>query len=160
MELIKRISLTVSGYGLKVSSPINLYVKDSLKLIFTINEYGIDLVNGIKARKLMPIEPLQCIMYVETPSGVDTLENTYIEGNEVHFELLPRHTSEVGEYKLQLVLLASGGHKVTLPEFTYEVRKSIYLGDLIIEPEEDLPYLMTNNGECLLTNDGHYLLYD
>ena len=59
MSLSKKINLTVSGYDIKLSDSLNFYKNDQLKLMFEINEYGIDYENKSKQRVLMPIaEPM------------------------------------------------------------------------------------------------------
>ena len=55
--LSKKIGLTVKGFNVTLSSPIQLYVRDSLRLIFTVNEYGIDINSRIRTAKLLPVEP-------------------------------------------------------------------------------------------------------
>ncbi len=49
MSLTKKVYLTISGYDIKLSDNLTFYQKDQLKLIFYINEYGIDYEN--KAEK-------------------------------------------------------------------------------------------------------------
>ena len=59
MSLRKKINLTVSGYDIKLSDSLKFYKNDQLKLVFEINEYGIDYENKSKQRVLMPIaEPM------------------------------------------------------------------------------------------------------
>ena len=59
MSLSKKINLTVSGYDIKLSDSLKFYKNDQLKLMFEINEYGIDYENKSKQRVLMPIaEPM------------------------------------------------------------------------------------------------------
>ena len=50
MSLNKSISLTVNDYDIKLSSNIKFYQNDQLKLKFEINEYGINVENGVKVR--------------------------------------------------------------------------------------------------------------
>ena len=40
MSLSKEITLTITNYSIKMSSPLYFYVNDSLKLVFTINKIG------------------------------------------------------------------------------------------------------------------------
>jgi hypothetical protein len=42
LSLSKKINLTVSGYDIKLSDSLKFYKNDQLKLMFEINEYGID----------------------------------------------------------------------------------------------------------------------
>lgn len=160
--LSKKIGLTVNGFNISLSSPIQLYVRDSLRLIFTVNEYGIDINQRIKTARLLPIEPLRSKLYIETPNGTDTIEDTEIVGNEITFELLPNHTAIAGIYKLQLVLFADNGNKITLPEFTYEVKKSINqdADNGLLEDEEVITInaLATNDNEILVTDNGNILV--
>lgn len=59
MSLTKKVYLTISGYDIKLSDSLKFYKNDQLKLVFEINEYGIDYENKSKQRVLMPIaEPM------------------------------------------------------------------------------------------------------
>lgn len=66
MSLSKTIQLTVNGYDIKLSSELKFYQNDRLKLIFEINEYGIDVAGGLKVRTLMPVQPLSARLLAET----------------------------------------------------------------------------------------------
>ena len=61
MSLSKEIYLTISGYDIKLSDNLTFYKNDQLKLIFCINEYGIDVEQNPNVRTLMPINPLKAI---------------------------------------------------------------------------------------------------
>ena len=87
MSLSKTISLTVNDYDIKLSSNIKFYQNDQLKLIFEINEYGIELANGVKVTALMPVTPLSGTLFIETPLGVDSIESMIVENNTVTFYL-------------------------------------------------------------------------
>lgn len=39
MSLSKEITLTITNYSIKMSSPLYFYVNDSLKLVFTIKKW-------------------------------------------------------------------------------------------------------------------------
>lgn len=59
MSLTKKVYLTISGYDIKLSDSLKFYKNDQLKLVFEINEYGINYENKSKQRVLMPIaEPM------------------------------------------------------------------------------------------------------
>ena len=65
MSLTKKVYLTISGYDIKLSDNLTFYQKDQLKLIFYINEYGIDYENNATTRALMPVNPLKTIYYMD-----------------------------------------------------------------------------------------------
>ena len=67
MSLSKEIYLTISGYDIKLSDNLTFYKNDQLKLIFCINEYGIDVEQNPNARTLMPVNPLNAILFIENP---------------------------------------------------------------------------------------------
>ena len=73
MALSTSITLIVSDYDIKMSRSIKFYKNDALKLIFTINHWGIDNANVISQRVLMPLEALSAILFMETPEGTDSV---------------------------------------------------------------------------------------
>lgn len=154
MSLSKKINLTVSGYDIKLSDSLNFYKNDQLKLMFEINEYGIDYENKSKQRVLMPIaEPMKAYLLIENPDGIDKIGSAEIESNCVSFYLSEECTKYVGVSRLQIVLLDNDGCKITLPSFDFEIQENIY-GNLSAIEE-----IITDIGrEILVTDDGNILI--
>ena len=154
MSLSKKINLTVSGYDIKLSDSLKFYKNDQLKLMFEINEYGIDYENKSKQRVLMPIaEPMKAYLLIENPDGIDKIGSAEIESNCVSFYLSEECTQYVGVSRLQIVLLDNDGCKITLPSFDFEIQENIY-GNLSAIEE-----IITDIGrEILVTDDGSILI--
>ena len=154
MSLSKKINLTVSGYDIKLSDSLKFYKNDQLKLMFEINEYGIDYENKSKQRVLMPIaEPMKAYLLIENPDGIDKIGSAEIESNCVSFYLSEECTKYVGVSRLQIVLLDNDGCKITLPSFDFEIQENIY-GNLSAIEE-----IITDIGrEILVTDDGNILI--
>ena len=154
MALSEKINRTVSGYDIKLSDSLNFYKNDQLKLMFEINEYGIDYENKSKQRVLMPIaEPMKAYLLIENPDGIDKIGSAEIESNCVSFYLSEECTQYVGVSRLQIVLLDNDGCKITLPSFDFEIQENIY-GNLSAIEE-----IITDIGrEILVTDDGNILI--
>lgn len=154
MSLSKKINLTVSGYDIKLSDSLKFYKNDQLKLVFEINEYGIDYENKSKQRVLMPIaEPMKAYLLIENPDGIDKIGSAEIVSNCVSFYLSEECTQYVGVSRLQIVLLDNDGCKITLPSFDFEIQENIY-GNLSATEE-----IITDIGrEILVTDDGNILI--
>lgn len=154
MSLSKKIYLTISGYDIKLSDSLKFYKNDQLKLMFEINEYGIDYENKSKQRVLMPIaEPMKAYLLIENPDGIDKIGSAEIESNCVSFYLSEECTQYVGVSRLQIVLLDNDGCKITLPSFDFEIQENIY-GNLSAIEE-----IITDIGrEILVTDDGNILI--
>ena len=154
MSLSKKINLTVSGYDIKLSDSLKFYKNDQLKLMFEINEYGIDYENKSKQRVLMPIaEPMKAYLLIENPDGIDKIGSAEIESNCVSFYLSEECTQYIGVSRLQIVLLDNDGCKITLPSFDFEIQENIY-GNLSAIEE-----IITDIGrEILVTDDGNILI--
>ena len=154
MSLSKKINLTVSGYDIKLSDSLKFYKNDQLKLMFEINEYGIDYESKSKQRVLMPIaEPMKAYLLIENPDGIDKIGSAEIESNCVSFYLSEECTQYVGVSRLQIVLLDNDGCKITLPSFDFEIQENIY-GNLSAIEE-----IITDIGrEILVTDDGNILI--
>ena len=126
MSLSKKVVLTVSGYKISLSDSLLFYQNDQLKLIFEINKYGIDVASSLTHKTLMPLQPLTATLFIETPSGVDSIESANIEDNAVTFYLTSNQTQHVGTSTMQIKLTDDDGCQITLPSFTFEVQKNIY----------------------------------
>lgn len=153
MSLSKTISLTVNDYDIKLSSNIKFYQNDQLKLKFEINEYGINVENGVKVRASMPVTPLSAILFIETPLGVDSIESAVIENNTVTFYLSSTQTQHVGISRMQIQLSDKDGCQVTLPPFQFEIRENIYDGEVVLNQvllaDEDNNIIVDENGNGL-----------
>ena len=146
--LSKRIELTIKDYTATLSSEIKFYKNDCLDLIFGIKEYGVKVRNGIAEANLMPINALNAKLLIETPSGVDSIEATSIEGNEITFRLTNSITRYIGKGKMQIRLYDEDGcEEIIIRKFpngaraVYNIQENI-LGiitadDTIINIDED-----------------------
>ena len=127
MALSKVITLTVAGHTIKLSTPIKIFQNDQIYLVFRINEYGISVKGGnSEQKKIMPINPLQATLYIETPLGVDSIESANIEDNTVIFHLENKYTQYIGVSKMQIKLTDEDCCQITLPHFEFEVKENIY----------------------------------
>lgn len=154
MSLTKKVYLTISGYDIKLSDNLTFYQKDQLKLIFYINEYGIDYENNATTRALMPVNPLNAILFIENPDGVDSVSSARIEDNAVTFYLDSTHTQYVGVSRMQLRLFDQDGCAITLPHFTFEIRENIYgSGDVRFQNV----VMVDQTGTVILTEDNDLL---
>lgn len=154
MSLTKKVYLTISGYDIKLSDNLMFYQNDQLKLIFYINEYGIDYENNATTRVLMPVNPLNAILFIENPDGVDSVSSAKIEDNAVTFYLDSTHTQYVGISRMQLRLFDQDGCAITLPHFTFEIRENIYgSGDVRFQNV----VMVDQTGTVILTEDNDLL---
>ena len=154
MSLTKKVYLTISGYDIKLSDNLMFYQNDQLKLIFYINEYGIDYENNATTRTLMPVNPLNAILFIENPEGVDSVSSAKIEDNAVTFYLDSTHTQYVGISRMQLRLFDQDGCAITLPHFTFEIRENIYgRGDVRFQNV----VMVDQTGTVILTEDNDLL---
>lgn len=154
MSLTKKVYLTISGYDIKLSDNLMFYQNDQLKLIFYINEYGIDYGNNATTRALMPVNPLNAILFIENPDGVDSVSSARIEDNAVTFYLDSTHTQYVGVSRMQLRLFDQDGCAITLPHFTFEIRENIYgSGDVRFQNV----VMVDQTGTVILTEDNDLL---
>ena len=150
MALSTSITLTVSDYDMKMSRSLKFYKNDALKLIFTINYWGIDNANGIPQKVLMPLEALSAVLFMETPDGTDSVEAGAVEGNVVTFYLNSEYTQNVGVSRMQIRLFDDDGCAITLPEFPFEIKENIYGGT---DVNFKNVVLMDNNGNAIITED-------
>ena len=126
MALSKRITLTIDGYKVKLSSELKFYQNDQLNLVFEIVENTINVKDGVATRAIVPINPLQAILYFETPLGVDSVESGEIVDNAVVFHLTSEQTQHIGVSRMQIQLTDGDCCRLTLPEFEFEIQKGIY----------------------------------
>ena len=126
MALSKRITLTIDGYKVKLSSELKFYQNDQLNLVFEIVENTINIKDGVATRTIVPINPLQAVLYFETPSGVDSVESGEIVDNAVVFHLTSEQTQYIGVSRMQIQLTDGDCCRLTLPPFEFEIQKGIY----------------------------------
>lgn len=150
-------SLTINGYECKLNKPLKFYQGDSLHLIFTVNQYEWVINNGNRVRAIMPINPLKAFLIIENPEDetTDTIESAFVENDEIHFHIDSKYTSFVGVGRMQLVLADDGCCSVTIPEFTYEIKKNITDKLLNLSKttliDTDNKVLMTDSGDDVIT---------
>lgn len=150
-------SLTINGYECKLNKPLKFYQGDSLHLIFTVNQYEWVINNGNRVRAIMPINPLRAFLIIENPEdeNTDTIESAFVENDEIHFHIDSKYTSFVGVGRMQLVLADDGCCSVTIPEFTYEIKKNITDKLLHLSKttliDTDNKVLMTDSGDDMIT---------
>lgn len=151
--LFKKVKLTVSnGYNSNIDNPLRFFKNDSLYLKFEIFQVGIEHKNGISRLRETPMNgAISAVLLIENPFGIDSIESMDIEDNLITFLLGEEHTQYPGVSKMQIVLLDENRYKVTLPEFEFEIKKSIneeWDGEEVIYPT------------ILLTDDGSVILVD
>lgn len=151
--LFKKVKLTVSnGYSCNIDNPLRFFKNDSLYLKFEIFQVGIEHKNGISRLRETPMNgAISAVLLIENPFGIDSIESMDIEDNLITFPLGEEHTQYPGVSKMQIVLLDENRYKVTLPEFEFEIKKSIneeWDGEEVIYPT------------ILLTDDGSVILVD
>ena len=94
MSLSKEITLTITNYSIKMSSPLYFYVNDSLKLVFTIKKMGIINANNFDtiSADYFPLDGLTAKLLIENIQGIDSIEATTIEGNKISFIFTNKYT--------------------------------------------------------------------
>ena len=117
------IQLTNAQTYIVIEASVNV---DGSKKLNKITANGIDYENNATARALMPVNPLNAILVIENPDGVDSVSSVRIEDNAVTFYLDSTHTQYVGVSRMQLRLFDQDGCAITLPHFTFEIRENIY----------------------------------
>lgn len=155
MSLSTNITLTVSDYDVKLSRNLKFYENDQLKLIFTLNHWGIDNTNGVTQKALMPLNALSAILFIETPLGVDSIESATIKENVVTFYLTSNQTQHIGVSRMQMQLSDADGCQITLPPMEFEVRENIYDDEVILSQvllaDEDENIVVDENGNAVNT---------
>lgn len=125
MALSKHFTLTIDGYNAKLSSELKFYQNDQLNLVFEIVENTINVKNGVATRATIPINPLQAVLFFETPLGIDSIESGEIVDNAVVFHLTSKQTQHIGISRVQIQLTDGNCCRMTLPEFEFEIRENI-----------------------------------
>ena len=155
MSLSTNVTLTVNDYDIKLSRNLKFYENDQLKLIFTLNYWGIDNAKGSSQRVLMPLNALTAILFIETPLGIDSLESATVEENVVTFYLTSNQTQHIGISRMQIQLLDADGCQITLPPMNFEVRENIYDDEVILSEvllaDEDENIVVDENGNAVNT---------
>ena len=155
MSLSTNVTLTVNDYDIKLSRNLKFYENDQLKLIFTLNYWGIDNAKGSSQRVLMPLNALTAILFIETPLGIDSIESATVEENVVTFYLTSSQTQHIGISRMQIQLLDADGCQITLPPMNFEVRENIYDDEVILSEvllaDEDENIVVDENGNAVNT---------
>ena len=155
MSLSTNITLTVNDYEIKLSRNLKFYENDQLKLIFTLNYWGIDNAKGVTQKVLMPLNALSAVLFIETPLGVDSIESATIENNVVTFYLTSNQTQYIGVSRMQMQLSDADGCQVTLPPMEFEVRENIYDNEVILSQvlltDENENIVVDENGNAINT---------
>lgn len=154
MAISRKYVLTIDGYKIKLSSDLTFYRNDALHLIFSVNEYGVMVKNGVTTKSTMPIYPLSAVLLVETPENRDYIESASVNEDEIHFHIGSEYTSHVGISRMQIILIDEDCCQITLPEFNFEVRNNIYddemrINELYLLDENDSK-IVTENNESII----------
>lgn len=149
MAISRKYIITVDGYNCKLSSPLTFYRNDALHLIFSINEYGVTVKNGVTSKQTMTLRPLSAILMIETPENKDYIESTMVVDDEIHFHIDGKYTNFIGVSRMQIVLTDENCCQVTLPEFKFEVRNNIYDAQLY---SQDI-FLVDENDNNIVTEE-------
>lgn len=161
MSLSKEITLTIKNYSIKLSNPLNFYVNDSLKLVFTIKKMEIINANNnnTNSADYFPLDGLTAQLIIENSLGTDSIEATTIEDNKMSFIFTNKYTRYPGSGKMQIRLTDKDGCELKLPEFKYRVKRTITgnLDNTI--PETIMRTLTTEDNKLLLSEDGKILIY-
>ena len=161
MSLSKEIILTIKDYSITLNNLLKFYVNDSLKLVFTINKMEIINANNINTISVdsFPLYGLTVQLLIENSQGTDSIEATTIENNKISFIFTKKYTRYPGTGKMQIRLTDEDGCELKLPEFEYEVKRTINedLDNTI--PETIMRALTTEDNKLLLSEDGKLLIY-
>ncbi len=161
MSLSKEITLIIKNYSIKLSNPLNFYVNDSLKLVFTIKKMEIINANNINtiSADYFPLDGLTAQLIIENSLGTDSIEATSVEGNKISFNFTNKYTRYPGIGKMQIRLTDKDGCELKLPEFRYRVKRTIYENLDNTIPETIMRTLTTEDNKLLLSEDGKLLIY-
>lgn len=160
MSLIKNIGLSVRDYNITLTSPLKLYKRDVVTLIFTLEEFGYEIrtepITGMTYRveRKVPINPLSGVLFIETPKGKDSVNHASIVDNTIVFKLVEEHTLEVGLSKMQIVLKGQEEHRVALPPFDFEVRDTI-----ADESFYDYNGILTHSYDVIVTHEDDAIIF-
>lgn len=149
--LTKTIGLTIKDYKISMTSPLKFFEDDDLELIFTIKEFGVEVVDNEQTNKTYnSIFPKSAILFVETPTNIDSIEAVSIDKNNIYFRLTNKYSNgrNIGIGRMQIVLI-DGDNRKALPPFNFEIQPIIY------QKEVDIIYdgLMDENGVALCSED-------
>lgn len=153
MSLHKKILLIVSGYKASLSDNLKFYQNDQINIVFEINDFRI---NDSMSKTLVPLKPIKATLYIETPFGVESIESSDVSENAVTFFISSKYTQYIGILNMQIQLTDSDGCQISLPPFSFEVKKNIYNGSVIsaniILKTEDGFILTDENGYIIKLN--------
>ena len=124
MSLSKEITLTITNYSIKMSSPLYFYVNDSLKLVFTIKKMGIINANNFNtiSADYFPLDGLTAKLLIENFQGIDSIEATSFDfdlGSDVYEIFSGYDTSTASKY-LESTMVESGiGIPIVHDKYSY-----------------------------------------
>ena len=122
--MVIKTEVTVKGYKSIVKPKITLYQGDSLFLEFSLYNTIIDTINDVEAEESIPFDQLTKVeLKLETPTGVDIIENCELNGNICRFLLKEQHTNEIGVHQFQLCCYDAHECKFHIPPISYEIRQ-------------------------------------
>lgn len=154
-----KVTITVDGLNAKLSNSLDFYVNDKVRLAIALKEFKYELVSGYsKSKSIKNITPLDGVLSIETPLGIDTLKKVDIIGDYIYFELDEVFTGCVGTYIAQLFLTSVGGYQKALPPFSFTVNNTIN-EDLDGNTRKDVTLLLNDNGECLLGSNNEIIIF-
>ena len=70
MALGKKVTLTIDGYTIKLSSKIKFYQNDQIHLIFELIENTIVIKDGVASRAILPFSKISPSTLVSIPSSM------------------------------------------------------------------------------------------
>ena len=154
-----KVTITVNGLKAKLSNSLDFYVNDKVRLAIALKEFKYELVSGYsKSKSIETITPLDGVLSIETPFGVDTLKKVDVRGNYIYFELDDVFTGCTGTYNAQLFLTSVGGYQKALPPFSFTVHNTIN-EDLDGNTRKDVILLLNDKGECLLGSNNEIIIF-
>lgn len=148
--IIRPLILTINDKVASLNEKVTVYLYDKgicLEILLKSVKYGF---NGQAQLHNENIEyASDCNVYCQRANGeVFLVPNTFIEDNKVHIMITEdwtdEQTLELGQAKLQIVLISEDGGQVTLPPFDITIAEPIY------RPSE----LLVETGESLLNSVG------
>ena len=155
MGLFKPIGLEISGYNITLDTNIDVFVGDSLKLVFQIKSW--DICRSNSANSNVVLTGLIPYLLVENQFGEDSIEAATVFRDTVIFDFSKKYTNFPGKGRLQIRFIDSEGYEIKTPEFEYTVKSSI--NETLDGPGERIRAYATEDGKLILTEDGKLLIY-
>lgn len=150
MSLHKKILMIVSGYKASLSDNLKFYQNDQINIVFELNDFRI---NDSMSKSIVPLKPTKATLYIETPFGVESIDSSDVSENRVTFFISSRYTQNVGVSNMQIQLTDSDGCQISLPPFSFEVKKNIYEGSVI-----SANIVLKTEDDFILTDENGYII--